>query len=75
MLPPTHAFAILGRGAWIPGVIDPACLGSSQVDGKTLMDIYRRLGLKLQPADNAVERASPKSGTCWYPASSRSWPA
>jgi hypothetical protein len=43
------------RGAWIPGVIDPSCLGSSQIDGRTLMDLYRELGLNLQPAVNAVE--------------------
>jgi phage terminase large subunit-like protein len=53
--PPTHAFSIRNRGAWIPGVIDPACLGSSQIDGRTLMEIYRKLGLNLQPAENAVE--------------------
>jgi Terminase RNaseH-like domain len=39
----------------IPGVIDPACLGSSQIDGRTLMEVYRRLGLELSPAVNAVE--------------------
>jgi hypothetical protein len=36
-------------------VIDPACLGSSQIDGRTLMEIYRSLGLSLSPAVNAVE--------------------
>lgn len=53
--PASHAQAILGRGMWIPGVIDPACLGSSQIDGRTLMEIYRGLGLRLFPAVNAVE--------------------
>ena len=53
--PASHAQAIRGRGAWIPGVIDPACLGSSQIDGRTLMEIYRSLGLSLWPAVNAVE--------------------
>jgi hypothetical protein len=53
--PASHAQAILGRGMWIPGVIDPACLGSSQIDGRTLMEIYRTLGLRLFPAVNAVE--------------------
>jgi phage terminase large subunit-like protein len=43
--PASHAQAIRGRGDWIPGVIDPACMGSSQVDGRTLMQIYGRLGL------------------------------
>jgi len=37
------------------GVIDPSCLGSSQIDGRTLIDIYRNLGLRLAPAVNAVE--------------------
>ena len=53
--PASHALAIRGRGDWIPGVIDPACLGSSQIDGRTLMEIYRKLGLHLSPAENAVE--------------------
>ncbi len=53
--PASHAQAILSRGAWILGVMDPAGLGSSQIDGRTLMEIYGKLGLKLQPAVNAVE--------------------
>ncbi len=53
--PASHAQAILGRGPWIPGVIDPACLGSSQIDGRTLMQLYSKLGLHLSPAENAVE--------------------
>jgi phage terminase large subunit-like protein len=53
--PASHAQAIRARGEWIPGVIDPACLGSSQIDGRTLMELYSRLGLNLQPAVNAVE--------------------
>jgi hypothetical protein len=36
-------------------MIDPACLGSSQIDGRTLMEVYRKLGLHLGPAENAVE--------------------
>ena len=36
-------------------MIDPACLGSSQIDGRTLMEIYSKLGLHLSPAVNAVE--------------------
>jgi phage terminase large subunit-like protein len=52
---PTHAAGIKARGAWIPGVIDPAARGRSQVDGRRLLEIYRELGLKLSPADNAVE--------------------
>jgi hypothetical protein len=53
--PASHAQAIRGRGEWIPGVIDPACLGSSQIDGRNLMEMYSRLGLHLVPAVNAVE--------------------
>ena len=53
--PASHAQAIRGRGDWIPGVIDPACLGSSQIDGRTLMHVYSNLGLHLSPAENAVE--------------------
>jgi phage terminase large subunit-like protein len=53
--PASHAFAIKSRGDWIPGVIDPACLGSSQVDGRSLMDLYAKLGLRLEPAQNSVE--------------------
>jgi hypothetical protein len=53
--PASHAEAIKARGPWVHGVIDPASLGSSQIDGRTLMDIYGKLGLKLEPAVNAVE--------------------
>lgn len=53
--PASHAFAIKERGDWIPGVIDPASEGRNQVDGRSLMDMYRKLGLKLEPADNSVE--------------------
>ena len=52
--PASHAEAIRARGA-LPGVIDPACLGSSQFDGRNLMDMYVRLGLDLEPASNSVE--------------------
>jgi hypothetical protein len=53
--PASHAQAIRGRGEWIRGVIDPACLGSSQIDGRTLMQIYSKLGLQLSPAVNVLE--------------------
>lgn len=53
--PSTHATAIRARGDWIPGVIDPAANGRNQKDGEQLIAIYRRLGLKLTNADNAVE--------------------
>jgi len=53
--PASHAEAIKARGSWVIGVIDPASLGSSQIDGRKLMEIYGRLGLTLAPAENAVE--------------------
>jgi len=53
--PAIHAEGVKAPGDWIPGVADPASLGSSQVDGTKLIETYRKLGLDLQPADNAVE--------------------
>lgn len=53
--PIVHAEAIKSRGSWIPGVIDPASNGRSQVDGEQLLVDYRRLGLNIHPADNSVE--------------------
>lgn len=53
--PEIHASAVKYRGAWMNGVIDPAARGRSQIDGKRLLNIYRKLGLKVIPADNAVE--------------------
>ena len=54
-VPAVHAAAIKARGDWVPGVIDPAAQGRSQTDGQQLIATYRALGLKLTPADNAVE--------------------
>ena len=54
-MPPVHSEAILSRGAWIPGAIDPASQGSNQKDGTKLIDVYKDLGLQLFNADNAVE--------------------
>lgn len=53
--PSVHAQGIQAPGTWIPGVIDPAAQGRSQVDGQQLITMYRQLGLDLQPAVNAVE--------------------
>lgn len=53
--PPSHAMAIRARGEWIEGVIDPAANGRSQKDGSRLIDAYQSLGLKITPADHAVE--------------------
>lgn len=65
--PSLHAASIRARGDWVPGVIDPAAAGRSQVDGEQLIQLYRREGLRLQPAVNAVE-----SGlyACWQMMSS-----
>ncbi len=53
--PVVHGSAIKMRGEWIPGVCDPAADTSNQVDGRKLLDIYRGLGLNIEPADHAVE--------------------
>lgn len=53
--PIIHAEAIKARGAWIPGVIDPAARGRSQHDGLQLYQKYKDLGLDLEIAKNAVE--------------------
>lgn len=56
--PEIHAAAIKARyvagTAW-PGVIDPAARGRGQADGQQLLQMYRKQGLKVVPADNAVE--------------------
>lgn len=53
--PATHVQAINQRGDWINGVIDPASTGSSQLDGKRLIDEYNKFNLNLSYANNAVE--------------------
>ena len=53
--PILHAQAIKSRGSWIPGVIDPAARGRSQIDSRQLIQIYRECGLHLEEADNTVE--------------------
>ena len=53
--PVVHTEAINGRGDWIPGAVDPAAQGSSQIDGRRLVDEYATLGLNLYFADNGVE--------------------
>lgn len=37
------------------GCIDPASRGRSQVDGQSLISVYKQMGLKLFPANNEVE--------------------
>ncbi len=53
--PVIHATAIKARGDWIKGAIDPASRGRSQKDGTQLLVEYRRHGLLLKEAENAVE--------------------
>jgi len=53
--PGENARAILDRGDWIPGVVDPAACGRSQADCRKLIAQYRDLGLELTLADNTVE--------------------
>lgn len=53
--PSVHSDSILARGVDIPGLIDPASRGRSQVDGKQLLEIYTEQSLNLIPAINAVE--------------------
>lgn len=53
--PSIHATSIRSRGEWIPGIIDTAARGRSQVDGQNLMQMYRDQGLKLVDAEKAVE--------------------
>lgn len=52
--PAVHASAIKARGE-LPGAIDPASRGRSQVDGRQLIELYRAQGLELTEAKNAVE--------------------
>jgi phage terminase large subunit-like protein len=53
--PAIHAQAIKARSDWIPGVVDPASRGRTQVDGMQLLQMYKDLGLDLDIATNAVE--------------------
>jgi Terminase RNaseH-like domain len=53
--PDVHAANIRVKGAWIPGSIDPAANGRSQIDGTRLLECYRALGLDVEKARNARE--------------------
>lgn len=53
--PLQHAEAIMSRGKWIPGVIDPAARGRGQKDGESLLHIYQQYLPNLTTANNAVE--------------------
>jgi hypothetical protein len=53
--PAVHAAAIRARAEWIPGLIDPAANGRNEVDGRRLIQLYRKLGLHLEAIDNTLE--------------------
>lgn len=53
--PSIHASSIKQRGQWMWGAIDPASVGSGQVDGRKLREEYAKEDLNLADADNAVE--------------------
>jgi phage terminase large subunit-like protein len=53
--PSIHTTGIKAKGEWVPGAIDPASRGRSQIDGQQLMEMYENLGLNLVKAVNAVE--------------------
>ena len=56
--PDIHAAAVKKRypgGFKLPGAIDPASRGRGQADGKNLLQLYRREGLRLVEAENARE--------------------
>jgi len=53
--PVIHAEGIKARGVWVPGVIDHAAHGRSQVDGQNLYQLYINQGLNLFNANKSVE--------------------
>lgn len=53
--PVVHAAAIKRWGEWVNTVIDPASKNRQQSDGKQLFVLYKREGLRLFEANNAVE--------------------
>lgn len=56
--PEIHSAAIRKRypgGFKLPGAVDPAANASGQADGAKLLQLYRKEGLRLVAAENAVE--------------------
>ena len=53
--PIIHASAIKARGEWMKGAIDPASRGRAQTDGQSLLQLYKKEGLNLVIANNAVD--------------------
>jgi len=60
--PSVHAVGLKSRGDWIPGIIDTAARGRSQIDGDNLFQMYKDLGLKINNANKSVETGL---YTCW----------
>ncbi len=60
--PAVHARAIMDRGEYLIGAIDPAAGGASQADGRTLRELYEEAGLTLETANNSVEAGILKTG-------------
>ena len=53
--PAIQVAAIRARGEWIGGVVDPLGNGRSLADGRKLIEMYRKLGLRLSAIDDPVE--------------------
>lgn len=53
--PIVHAAAMKLRGDWINIATDPASLGRGQADGKQIFSMYKKHGVRVHKADNAVE--------------------
>lgn len=53
--PHEYARMIKERGKWLPGVIDGASNGSSQIDGRKIFEMLKAEGLDLRFADKAIE--------------------
>ena len=55
-VPEIHAAAVKRNALdWMPGVIDPSSQQGSQFNGEKLIVEYRKLGLRVRPADNSIE--------------------
>ena len=52
--PAVFASGVKARGAWIPGVVDPAAR-QKRDDGLRIIDLYLQEGLNIDIADNSVE--------------------
>lgn len=53
--PIVHATAMKLRGDWINIATDPASLGRGQADGTQIFSMYKKHGVRVHKADNAVE--------------------